>query len=132
MIDKINHNDNEKEKMKKIVRNDPYGKYFFRYNIMEVAEDAIWGERIMNNQIDKATYKNIVEFTINAMLDEAAKNNPLYNFDLDLQSYYDTKIKKDQILTKDEFKEIYEKVKRDRKWDYTNILLNKKIRKTIM
>lgn len=49
----------------------------------------------MNNQIDKATYKNIVEFTINAMLDEAAKNNPLYNFDLDLQSYYDTKIKKD-------------------------------------
>ena len=86
----------------------------------------------MNNQIDKATYKNIVEFTINAMLDEAAKNNPLYNFDLDLQSYYDTKIKKDQIITKDEFKEIYEKVKRDRKWDYINILLNKKIRKIIM
>ena len=68
----------------------------------------------MNNQIDKTTYKNIVEFTINAMLDEA-KNNPLYNFDLDLQSYYDIKIRKDQILTKDEFKEIYEKVKRDRK-----------------
>ena len=41
MIDKINHNDNEKEKMRKIVRNDSYGKYFFRYNIMEVAEDAI-------------------------------------------------------------------------------------------
>lgn len=69
----------------------------------------------MNNQIDKKTYKNIVEFTLNAMFDEAAKNNPLYNFDLDLQSYYDMKIKKDQILTKDEFKEIYEKVKKDRK-----------------
>lgn len=41
MIDKINHNDNEKEKMRKIVRNDPYVKYFFRYNIMEIAEDAI-------------------------------------------------------------------------------------------
>lgn len=66
----------------------------------------------MKEKLDKNTYIRIVRFTLQSML-ELSKNDENYNLTLDTMFYYDTAIKKEGVLTSEEFfglvKEIFEK-----------------------
>lgn len=66
-------------------------------------------EQNKNEQIPKETYKGIVKFTLESMLD-LSKNDKSYFLGLDLMHYYCSTIAKEKIITKDEFKEICEEV----------------------
>ena len=63
----------------------------------------------MNQDIPKETYIGIVEFTIDAMT-KLAKEEPAYDLALDLSYYYDRTIKKEGVLTKEEFLNICKKM----------------------
>lgn len=41
MLDEINGNHSERNKAIRIAKEDPYGKYFLKYNIIEVSEDTV-------------------------------------------------------------------------------------------
>ncbi|MBO5373699.1 MAG: hypothetical protein J6A75_13420 [Lachnospiraceae bacterium] len=58
-----------------------------------------------NKPIPKEQYINIVKFTLESMLD-LAKTDKTYHFPSDLLYYYNNKIKKDNILSKNEFSDI--------------------------
>lgn len=58
-----------------------------------------------NTPIPKGQYINIVKFTLESMLD-LAKTDKAYHFPSDLLYYYNNKIKKDNILSKNEFSDI--------------------------
>ena len=63
----------------------------------------------MAEQIDKATYKGIVKFTLESMK-ELATTDKLYSLQMDLAHYYETAIKREAILTREEFLEICKEV----------------------
>ena len=65
-------------------------------------------------QIDKATYINIVRFTLGAMLDQA-QTDKTYNLLSDTVNYYLTKIKPDGQLTEEEFLQLCKEVEMERK-----------------
>lgn len=69
----------------------------------------------MNKEpVDKATYINIVRFTLGVMMDQA-QHDKTYNLLADMIDYYLTKIQPDGQLTKDEFTQLCKEVSRERK-----------------
>jgi len=69
----------------------------------------------MNKEpVDKATYINIVRFTLGAMMDQA-QNDKTYNFLSDTVNYYLTKIRPDGQLTEEEFLRLCKEVESERK-----------------
>jgi len=60
----------------------------------------------MGETLDRDTYLSIVIFTLEAMI-EQGKTDPTYCFAQDLDNYYTTKIQKDNILSLEEFKQLY-------------------------
>lgn len=61
------------------------------------------------DKIDKETYIGIVKFTLESMV-ELAKSNKNYNLTADTIHYYESTIKPEGEITKDEFLKLCEKV----------------------
>jgi hypothetical protein len=58
-------------------------------------------------------YNDVVTFTLNAMIDLTKVDNN-YNFFADLQYYYDSTIRNDNILNKEQFTNLVEEVVKSR------------------
>ena len=59
----------------------------------------------MSGEISKKTYIGIVRFTLKSMVELAAENKE-YNLLADTLHYYETEIKRERILTADEFSQL--------------------------
>ncbi len=59
--------------------------------------------------IDKKTYKNVVKFTVESMLEQAKKDKS-YDFQADLQQYVQEKIVPDGVIRVCEFMEIVNEI----------------------
>lgn len=59
----------------------------------------------MAEQLDKKTYIGIVRFTLKSMVELAAENKE-YNLLADTLHYYEAEIKRENILTADEFSQL--------------------------
>lgn len=63
----------------------------------------------MTEQIDKQTYKGIVKFTLQSMLD-LSKEDKSYNLQMDAIHYYESTIKKENIITMEEFLDLCKEI----------------------
>lgn len=59
----------------------------------------------MSDEISKESYIGIVRFTLRSMVELAAENKE-YNLLADTLHYYETEIKRENILTADEFSQL--------------------------
>ena len=53
-------------------------------------------------KLDKKTYSGIVKFTLESMLD-LSKTDKSYNLQADMIHYYESTIKKENVITMEEF-----------------------------
>lgn len=56
----------------------------------------------MSEQMNKESYIGIVKFTLQSMLD-LSKEDKAYNLQLDTIHYYESTIKKENVITMEEF-----------------------------
>lgn len=63
----------------------------------------------MTERISKEQYINIVKFTLQSMLD-LSKEDKSYNLQMDTVCYYESTIKKENIITVEEFLELCKEI----------------------